>query len=177
MNILFQSLSLPLSSSLSFSLFSLSFSLFLVPFHRLFSSSPYLSFSFYQISLAGALSVPPSDLTFVHHVPSSSSLPPVPPPPQDNTRSDPLLRNTDAPDPATSDRPPAYPQVGGGTQFETSEFEYGRPGPETMGTSTDHTGCEQMVEQPRDMRFGKDCSFLSRPRTTHETAAGRANYR
>jgi len=33
-----------------------------------------------------------------------------------------------------------------------------------------------MVEQPRDMRSGKSCSFLSRPRTTHETAAG-ANYR
>lgn len=47
-----------------------------------------------------------------------------------------------------------------------------------MGTSTDHTGCEQMVEQPRDMRSGKGCSFLSRPRTTHETAAaGGANYR
>ena len=39
-------------------------------------------------------------------------------------------------------------------QFETSEFEYGRPGSETMGTSTDHTGCEQMVQQPEDMRSG-----------------------
>ncbi|KAL2718913.1 hypothetical protein V1478_011332, partial [Vespula squamosa] len=35
-------------------------------------------------------------------------------------------------------------RVGEETQFETSEFEYGRPQAETMGTSMDHTGCEQM---------------------------------
>ena len=65
-----------------------------------------------------------------------------------------------------------YPQVGGGTQFETSEFEYSRPGSETMGTSMDHTGCEQMVEQPQDMRSGKDCSFFfeaaNYPRNYHQ---------
>ena len=49
-------------------------------------------------------------------------------------------------------RPPLFPG-----QFETSEFEYGRPGSETMGTSTDHTGCEQMVQQPADMRSGNRC--------------------
>ncbi|KAF7388086.1 hypothetical protein HZH66_010853 [Vespula vulgaris] len=42
-------------------------------------------------------------------------------------------------------------RVGEETQFETSEFEYGRPQAETMGTSMDHTGCEQMVEQAGDM--------------------------
>lgn len=81
------------------------------------------------------------------------------------TRSDPFLvmRRT-APSPLLPlprPCPPTYPRVGGGTQFETSEFEYSRPGPETMGTSSDHTGCEQMVEQPRDMRSGKGCSFFS----------------
>jgi len=93
----------------------------------------------------------------------------------ETTRSDPFLvmRRTA---PSLPPYPPTYPRVGGGTQFETSEFEYGRPGPETMGTSTDHTGCEQMVEQPRDMRSGNGCSFFSRPQTTHETTAG-ANYR
>ncbi|KAG7197112.1 hypothetical protein KM043_007203 [Ampulex compressa] len=29
-----------------------------------------------------------------------------------------------------------------------------------MGTSTDHTGCEQMVEQPEDMRSGKGSPFF-----------------
>lgn len=47
-------------------------------------------------------------------------------------------------------------------QFETSEFEYGAhsrlhrvPTGQNNGTSMDHTGCEQMVEQPEDMRSGK----------------------
>lgn len=51
-------------------------------------------------------------------------------------------------------------RVGEETQFETSEFEYGRPQAETMGTSMDHTGCEQMVEQAGDMRSGKNYLYF-----------------
>lgn len=92
----------------------------------------------------------------------------------ETTRSDPFLvmrRTTPSSSPLIR---PMYPR-GLGEAPNSKRANLNTAGPETMGTSTDHTGCEQMVEQPRDMRSGKGCSFFSRLRTTHETTAG-ANY-